>query len=209
MKRNGNLILLFVGVFLVIFFVIEKSRVLGKVFVGFRIFIEDYNNTIRWIINGGCSLIITILFMVIILLYIKKEEKKETPIIRLETYLVTGIRKGKWDKNIPEINIGEGIYFIYIISSIRNIGEGVIEKCKINKQILKMKELNNKNECKFCFRVCKKENEEFNKSYRMEVKFLDARGRIYTKKIDLRISELEDSAEIIEIGKQKRRSTYD
>ena len=55
------------------------------------------------------------------------------------------------------------------------------------------------------FRICRKENKEFKKFYKINLLFKDDKDIYYMRKILLKVDEKKQQADIITKGRQKRR----
>ncbi len=207
-KKIILLFIIFICSFLLTGYIIDKNNLIEKLFLMNELKLENDSN-FKWIvtlINGIFSIMIANLFNIAKIYLDKKRDNKENlPIISIKIKLVTLIRKNRRKDRTPEIIIGEGECFVYINSILKNIGNGVIEKCSINGQELGEMRITSDNIYEFNFRVCRMENKEFREYYYLEICFKDDRERSYKKKMKLKINESKNSAEVLSHSKQKRR----
>lgn len=207
-KRRLFIILTFIICFLIIKFFIDKWNLLEKLmhFYGLEQENAEFINKVMTIINSIFAFAATTGIDILKLwLEHKWDIKKGIPEIGIIIKTVTCIRKTK-RKNISfDIDIGKGTCFVYVMSVLKNIGEGTIAECYINKNKLDINLLN-ENDCyDFCFRVCRKEDKKYKRSYKINLLFKDDRGASYEGKYKLKINEEQQSAEIIVKKKQRRR----
>lgn len=207
-QKRLFIILTFIICFLVINVFIEKWNLLEKLlyFCGLEQNNAESINKVTTIIKGIFALIATTGIDIFKLwLEHKWDIKKGIPEISIIIKAVTCIRKTK-RKNISfSLDIGKGTCFVYVISVLKNIGEGTIAECYINKNKLDLNLLNENDYYDFCFRVCRKEEKKFKRSYKINLLFKDDRGVFYEGKYKLKINEAQQSAEVIVKKKQRRR----
>lgn len=207
-QKRLFIIVTFILCFIVIKVIMDKCNLLDKLIYFLKLQQKNAEliNKITVIINSIFSLIATTIIDILKLwLEYKWDTKKGMPEISIIINAVTCIRKTKRKYSFFDVDIGKGTCFVYVISVLKNIGEGTIVECWINKSKLEINLLN-ENDCyDFCFRVYRKENKKYKRSYKINLLFKDDRGISYEGKYKLKINEEKQSAEIIVKKKQRRR----
>lgn len=209
MRERVQKIFIFLAIFIVCFFItqnlIEKFNVIEKL-----PFIEkenvEYINKMKTVVNGILSFIVVNVFNIIQVYSEKrKENEKEMPIATVNNRAVTCMRKNKKKDGMPEILLGEGNCFIYVISELKNVGAGTIEQCSVANQKLDIIPISSNEEFGFCFRICRNKNEECKEKYKFDVEFKDSRKRCYITGFELYVNENNQTADV-KISKKQRRS---
>lgn len=207
-KRIIILLIIFVICFGVTRVVLDKWKILESF-----IFLQQLsgNDTDFFIkIKNGVNLVWSFLVangINLLKLYLDNKKECQKGVSRISILIndVTCLRKTKRKKESVEVVVGEGKYFIYILSVLKNVGDNLIVECNINDKKIERCPVERNSCLDFCFRVCKGENQRFRKSYKIRVKFRDDKDLCYMKRYRLKICEKKQSAWIIPLGKQKRR----
>ncbi len=207
-QKRIFVIITFLISFVVIKLIFDKWNLFDKLLSFFDLQEEDseLTNGVLLIVNSILSLIVTTTIDILKLYLERKWDTKEgVSEVSIIIHAVTCIRKTKRRYSAFTIDIGRGMYFVYVISVLKNIGEGTIIECYINKKKLEIDLLDKNKCCNFCFRVCRGEGKRFKKSYKINLLFKNDRGVNYEGKYKLIINEENQSAEIIVKRKQRRR----
>jgi hypothetical protein len=160
--------------------------------------IEKYiNKIISFIAANIVSFIGTFINM-------KKYNSKAMPILHLRVLNTTAIRRSQLHLNYPEIIIGEGDYYIYVTMNMQNSGEGIIENCNINGQILEMGQILTCNEVTFYIKICVPNRSKPKKKYDLVAEFNDTYERNYVKKFQLSVDANKQTSKLL-AKKQRRR----
>ncbi len=134
----------------------------------------------------------------------RQEKNNSSPYLRITIQSMTNIRKNKNPKYVPEIVLGSGNRFIYILAELENTGNGYIEEFVFAKQKPKICPIKHEKKEYIFFRVCRQENSRFKKKYPIRIYFKDEKNYCYFQKAKLIIHE-ETNKAIIVLNKRQRR----
>ena len=212
MRRKVHKSMFFIIIFVICFtltrLVLNKLNVLENIMVQLELQQEnaDIVNKITSIINGIWSFIVVkIIDILKIFLEHKREVRKGISEISIIINTVTCPRKTRRKNSLLDIDIGKGTHFVYVISTLKNVGARTIVECFINGKKLEINSINVGECLDFCFRVCREETKRYKKSYKINLSFKDDKGVFYEKKLEMRVDEEKQNAEIAIKKKIKRK----
>lgn len=164
------------------------------------------NEWLKRIINKVFSFIIANIFAIIsTFISCKKFNSEAMPRLHLIVINTTNIRRSKLRKTLPEILIGDGKYYIYVTIDIQNVGEGVIENCKINGQMLEIGQIDNTKGEEVYIRIATSNKNLSETYYDFMIEFDDALERNYKKKFGLLVDAEKQMSKIIVKKRQRRK----
>lgn len=158
------------------------------------------------IIIGVFNYIFSNIFVIIsTYLNCKKDNSETRPKLHLTILDVTRFRKAKREFPEPQIILGRGTYFVYLKMEIENVGEGKIEKCKVNGQELEIGQISH-NEEKLFYIIISENNKNLPEVCRdITIEFEDAHDRAYYKRYSLLVNVNDRTAKISVKRKQRRK----
>lgn len=136
---------------------------------------------------------------------VKNNSTKRRSGISISINTVTCLRRSKRQDKLPEITLGDGNNFVYVITEVKNVGENIVSECYFNDVKLAVRQIGINESYIVSFRICRKENKEFKKFYKINLLFKDDKDIYYMRKILLKVDEKKQQADIITKGRQKRR----
>lgn len=136
---------------------------------------------------------------------VKNNSTKRRSGISISIKTVTCLRRSKRQDKLPEITLGDGNNFVYVITEVKNVGENIVSECYFNDVKLAVRQIGINESYIVSFRICRKENKEFKKFYKINLLFKDDKDIYYMRKILLKVDEKKQQADIITKGRQKRR----
>lgn len=160
--------------------------------------ITMFNLIWSFIVTNGIELFKMILSSI-------SEKRNSIPQISIWSKVVSCVSKSNRKHNMPEVKVGRGNVFIYVYSSIKNIGEKTILECAINSTNLNIGAIESGNFKDFCFKVYKNEDENFEERYLITVSLEDEENDFYLQELYLLIDREEQIANIIKKSELKRR----
>lgn len=135
----------------------------------------------------------------------RKETMMKTSKVNILIRDITCIRKTRRKDGFPEVVLGKGKQFVYVISVLKNSGENAIVECSMNGEKMEIGSIEKNELYDFYFRVCREKDELFRKEYAINIEFKDDQDRYYEKSMVLQMNEEKRSARMISKGKQRRK----
>lgn len=137
----------------------------------------------------------------------KKENDKDIPYLHMNILDVSGIRRHLKKSTSPEVIIGTGTYFIYVNIRIENVGEGILENCKLADTKLKNVRLSAKDNTNILLRIYVDGYGIVDEILHIKFSFSDTKERYYKKEFRMKLKASENDetvAEIVASKKQRR-----
>ena len=207
-KRQIKYIILMIILFVLFYFILEK------------IYSEFIYEKVRTDENGGSLLVLKNILQSILSFFLanvvnilrlrfdtKKENNKDVPYLHMSILYASGIRRHLKRTNDPEIIIGAGTYFIYVNACIENVGEGILENCKVINTKLQGIRLSTGKSSNILFRIYIDDYRVVDEILSITFFFSDTKDRYFKReyKINLKANEKDEtSVEIVSSKKQRR-----
>lgn len=185
-QKKLFIIVIFIICFATTKIISDRTKLLESVVNALKLRQENVEmlKEITTLINGVWSFVVA-QGINIFKLYLEhnRDIKKGMPQISIMIQTVTCPRKTRRKDSLLNIDIGNGLCFVYVISFLKNVGERTIVECYINEKKLEINSLDTGDCYDFCFRICREENRKYKKAYKIILTFKDDKGESFEKNL--------------------------